>query len=206
MTTLELVFGIIVFLYSVIIHEVSHGFMALSMGDPTARDEGRLTFNPIPHIDMIGSVLLPLFLIFAHSPFVFGYAKPVPYNPYRLNDHKYGPLKVALAGPGSNLLLALMFGLVVRFLPGNLVGSTLENLLVTGVFINLGLALFNLIPVPPLDGHQLLFIVLPRRFDYIKYNLSRYGIFLFLLLIMFLHSFDFLTPLINFLYGVIVGR
>src|SRR5436190_1548896 len=112
MTTLEIIFGILVFLYSVIIHEVSHGFMALSMGDTTARDQGRLTFNPIPHIDMIGSVLLPLFLILAHAPFVFGYAKPVPYNPLRLSDRKYGPLKVALAGPASNLLLAVLFGMV----------------------------------------------------------------------------------------------
>src|SRR3990167_11425467 len=108
------IFYIIVILYSVTIHEVSHGLMANSLGDSTAKNLGRLSLNPLKHLDPFGSVLLP-FLMFVTTGFAFGYAKPVPYNPDNLTDRKYGPVKVALAGPASNIILALLFGLSLRF-------------------------------------------------------------------------------------------
>ncbi len=206
MSILEVVFVAVAFLYSVIIHEISHGLMAQSMGDTTARDAGRLTLNPIKHLDLFGSILLPLMmLIFASVsgfPLVFGYAKPVPYNPFNLSDQRYGPTKVAIAGPLSNVLLAVLFGLVLRFLPG----FSGEKMLEFIVKLNLNLAIFNLIPIPPLDGHWLLFTFLPQRFIEVKYFLVRYGVFLFIFLIILLSSFNFLSPLINFLFVVIVGR
>ena len=128
MEILEVLFIGVAFLYSVIIHEISHGLMAQSMGDTTARDAGRLTLNPIKHLDLFGSILLPLMLIVIRSPFLFGYAKPVPYNPLNLSDQKYGPAKVAIAGPLSNFILAILFGLVLRFLPDS-VGPLLPDLL-----------------------------------------------------------------------------
>lgn len=203
----ELLFGIVAFIFSVIIHEISHGLMAQSMGDTTARDAGRLSLNPIKHIDLFGSILLPLMMIvlarYTGFPVVFGYAKPVPYNPLNLSDQKYGPAKVAIAGPLSNLILAVLFGLVLRFLPG-LEGSLLYDLFSDVVYINLLLAVFNLVPIQPLDGHWLLLTFLPARWAEVKYFLVRYGVFLFLFFIVFFSRV--LSPLINFLFTVIVGR
>src|SRR6266404_9934624 len=113
--TIIAIFSFVVFIYSVVIHEVSHGLAAEMLGDPTAKNLGRLSLNPIKHIDLFGSIILP-FLLFITTGFAFGYAKPVPYNPNNLTDRKYGPVKVALAGPAVNIALALLFGLSVRFL------------------------------------------------------------------------------------------
>lgn len=196
-------FYILVLIFSVILHEVSHGLAALSMGDTTARDAGRLTPNPLKHLDLFGSLLLPL-LSYVLGGFIFGYAKPVPYNPLNLNDRKYGPAKVALAGPLSNLLLAILTGIVLRFLPVRFDTSLLPTFLSIIVRTNLVLCCFNLIPIQPLDGHWLLMTFLPSRFIEIKYFLSRYGVFIFILFLVFFSKV--LTPLINFLFGVIVGR
>ena len=119
---LTIIFVLIILLFSIVIHEVAHGSVAYSLGDPTAKNAGRLTLNPIPHIDPIGSILLPGVLILMSvalggGGIIFGWAKPVPINPYNFRDQKYGEVKVALAGPGANLLIALVFGLVLRFLP-----------------------------------------------------------------------------------------
>ncbi|MEK7583452.1 MAG: site-2 protease family protein [Patescibacteria group bacterium] len=203
MPILEVAFVAIAFLYSVIIHEISHGLMAQSMGDTTARDAGRLTLNPIKHLDLFGSILLPLMLLVIQSPFLFGYAKPVPYNPLNLSDQKYGPAKVAIAGPLSNIILAVLFGLVLRFLPDS-VGPLFPALLSKVVYINLLLAVFNLVPIQPLDGHWLLLTFLPAKWIEVKYFLVRYGVFLFLFFIIFFSHV--LSPLINFLYSVIVGH
>ena len=203
MPILEIAFVAVAFLYSVIIHEISHGLMAQSMGDTTARDAGRLTLNPIKHLDLFGSILLPLMLIVIRSPFLFGYAKPVPYNPLNLSDQKYGPAKVAIAGPLSNFILAILFGLVLRFLPDS-VGPLLPGLLAYVVRINLLLAVFNLVPIQPLDGHWLLLTFLPAKWIEVKYFLVRYGVFLFLFFIIFFSRV--LSPLINFLFKVIVGN
>src|SRR6266700_2105771 len=111
------IFSLIVLLFSVIIHELAHGYVAYSLGDPTAKYQGRLTLNPISHLDLFGSILLPLLLFLAQSPVLVGWAKPVPINPYNFTDQKWGTLKVALAGPLTNIALALVFGLCVRFIP-----------------------------------------------------------------------------------------
>jgi len=202
MGVLIVVFQIVVFLYSVVLHEVSHGFVAHAMGDNTAKNLGRLTLNPIKHLDIFGSVLLPLFLFFVGSSFLFGYAKPVPYNPLNLNDRKYGPAKVALAGPATNLLLAIMVGVVIRILPNSM--GTLPILLRFIVEINVLLAIFNLVPIPPLDGHWILFTFLPVGFEAFKLFLVRYGIFIFLFFLIFI--FPIIQPLIIFIDRVIIGR
>ncbi len=179
--------------------------MAQSMGDQTAKYAGRLTLNPIKHLDLFGSLLLPLMTLVASlGTFVFGYAKPVPYNPLNLNDQKYGPAKVAIAGPLSNILLAVLFGMVLRFAPGIAGNPVARDFLDFVVQINLLLAVFNLVPIQPLDGHWLLLTFLPERWVEVKYFLVRYGIFIFIFFVLFLSKF--LMPLIDFLFRVIVGR
>ena len=122
---MEIIFLIVILLFSVVIHEVSHGVVANYLGDPTAKYAGRLTLNPLKHIDPIGSILVPLFLVIIRSPFLIGWAKPVPINPYNFRDQKYGSAKVALAGPASNLAIAIFFGLMLRFVP---IGSSASGL------------------------------------------------------------------------------
>src|SRR5574343_425811 len=114
------IFSLIVLLFSVIIHELAHGYVASSLGDPTAKYEGRLTLNPLKHLDPFGSIILPLLLFIAGSPVLFGWAKPVPVNPYNFRDKKWGEIKVSIAGPLSNISLAIVFGLILRFLPASI--------------------------------------------------------------------------------------
>ena len=200
---LLILFQIVVLIYSVVIHELSHGLMANSLGDSTAKHLGRLTLNPFKPLDMFGSVLLPLFLFFVRSPFIFGYAKPVPYNPANLTDSKYGPAKVALAGPASNLALALLFGLSYRFMPDVFSTSLVPQLFSFIVLLNLILAVFNLFPIPPLDGHWLLMSFLPARFNRLKVALYRYNLVLLLIFLLFI--FPIVLPLIYSLFRFIVG-
>ncbi len=155
-----IIFFLLALIFSIIVHEVSHGFAAEMLGDPTARLQGRLTLNPIPHIDPIGSVLIPAILVLSGSGFLFGWAKPVPYNPYNLKNQKWGEAIVAAAGPAVNILLALVFGMLVRFGTGTLSTSFIELASII-VFINIMLAFFNLLPIPPLDGSKLLKAILP---------------------------------------------
>lgn len=152
---------IIALVLSIVIHEVAHGYMANLLGDPTARLSGRLTLNPIPHIDPVGSVLIPALLFLGNAGFLFGWAKPVPYNPYNLNNQKWGEALVAFAGPGINILLALIFGLLLRFHEVLVLDAVLVEVFGYVVFINILLALFNLIPIPPLDGSKVIEPFLP---------------------------------------------
>lgn len=196
------IFYIVVILYSVTIHEVSHGLMANSLGDPTAKNLGRLSLNPIKHLDLFGSVLLPFFL-FMTTGFAFGYAKPVPYNPNNLNDRKYGPVKVAMAGSLSNFTLALIFGSILRFLPDVFSTSLVPELFSQIVLLNLILAIFNLFPVPPLDGHWLLMTFLPDRFYAFKSFLYKNTFFIFPV---FLIIFSlFVSPVIFVIFKLITG-
>ena len=187
---------------SVVIHEVSHGYVAYLMGDATAKNAGRLTLNPLVHLDLMGSLVVPLIMSLAPGNFIFGWAKPVPYNPYNLRNQKHGDAIVAVAGPASNLLVALIFGLLIRF--NFLVGATDFIMAIQMiVIINLILAIFNLLPIPPLDGSKILFSFLPYRYIKFKQNLERYSLFLLLFVIFFL--WKSLFPLIFFLFSLITG-
>ena len=197
------IFYVVVLIYSVVIHEVSHGLMADSLGDPTAKNLGRLTLNPLKHMDMFGSVLLPLLLLITRAPFIIGYAKPVPYNPQNLSDKKYGPVKVALAGPASNIVLALIFGLSLRLIPDIFTSPLIPQLFSFIILLNLVLAIFNLFPIPPLDGHWLLMTFLPARFNALKVFLYRYSLPLLFVFIIFI--FPLIFPLVSILYKLITG-
>jgi len=181
---LDVIFSILILIFSVVVHEVSHGFAAHYLGDPTARLEGRLTLNPVHHLDPIGSFVVPLLLFFTSAGVMFGWAKPVPVNPYNLRG-KYGEVIVAAAGPLSNLALALIFGLLVRFSPSFLPYSFMQ-LVATIVVINIVLAVFNLVPIPPLDGSKILFPFLPYSASSVKEFLARYSFFILLFFIIFL--------------------
>jgi len=158
--SIDAIFQIIILIFSVIIHEVSHGTMAYYLGDMTAKRAGRLTLNPLPHIDMMGSVILPALMVFTHSPILFGWAKPVPYNPYNLRKGgRWAEALVAFAGPGSNFILAIMFGWAIRF---GIIPVEAQGIAFMAVYINILLGIFNLIPIPPLDGSKVLPSLLPR--------------------------------------------
>jgi len=200
---METIILIVVLIFSVVIHEVAHGAVAYYLGDPTAKYAGRLTLNPIPHLDPIGSILVPAFLIIIGSPFLFGWAKPVPFNPYNLRDSKYGSAKVALAGPASNLLVALTFGLAIRFFPA-LAGFP-GIFLATLVFINILLAVFNLMPIPPLDGSHILLTFLPFSMWRFRVMFSQYGL-LILMVFMVIGGSRLLLPLILAIFSLITGH
>src|SRR3989338_2621215 len=150
---LDIVFSIAILIMSVVIHEVSHGFAANYLGDPTARLEGRLSLNPISHLDPIGSVFVPVMLALLPGNLMFGWARPVPVNPYNLRG-KYAEAIVAAAGPLSNIALAVVFGLFIRFAAEAVPASSL-HIAALVVIVNLVLAIFNLIPIPPLDGSKI---------------------------------------------------
>lgn len=176
---------------SVVVHEVSHGYAALFFGDETARYQGRLTLNPLKHLDLTGSIIIPLFLIISKSGFIFGWAKPVPINPYNLRNRKWAEPIVALAGPFSNISLAVIFGLLIRFGGGfGILSSSFLYIAGYVVLINLMLAIFNLVPIPPLDGSHILFSIMPERYAYFKEKFERLG-FIFVLFFIF-----FIWPLL----------
>lgn len=190
----DLIFVLVVLFVSVVLHEVSHGYMANRLGDPTARLAGRLTLNPLPHIDLVGTIILPLLLVLTNSPIFFGYAKPVPINPYNLPG-KYDVALVAFAGPAVNIILAVLFGLTIRF-AGAALGPNLTDAFSAIVYVNLLLALFNLVPLPPLDGSKVLgglFAALSRRlsqaYETFLINFQRIGLLPMILIILVLFSF-----------------
>jgi Zn-dependent protease len=168
----------VVLLFSVIVHEVAHGYVALLNGDPTARMLGRITLNPVPHIDPVGTILLPLLLYIANLP-IIGMAKPVPVNPLNYRNYRWGEFAVSAAGPVSNLILAAVFALVLRL---GIQNPGLIAMARIGVSINILLALFNLIPIPPLDGSHILAIFLPRELARLYAYLQPVGFILILIL------------------------
>ncbi len=201
MTTEIAIFQIIVLIYSAIIHEYMHGWMAERLGDNTAKDLGRLTLNPIPHIDPIGSILLPVILIASGASFIFGWAKPVPYNPYNLRDAKYGGAKVALAGPMANLIVAITFGLFLRFMPS--LSLEMSYFIQIIVFINLLLMVFNLVPIPPLDGSKVIMPFLSADWQKRFMMLEQYGMILVFAFVWF--GFGIILPIIYSLFSFITG-
>jgi Zn-dependent protease len=207
MGTLFVVFQLIILVFSVIIHEVSHGFVAERLGDPTARLLGRLTLNPLKHIDPFGSVILPLLLSLVPGGFVFGWAKPVPYNPLNLKRPERDAALIAAAGPLSNLLIAVVFGVLVRLgaalnLPG-VSGALFANLAALVVLVNVSLAVFNLIPIPPLDGSKVLAALLPRAASGAWMSLERYGFFILVCYIAL--GAPLVGSLVSWLFGVLTG-
>lgn len=151
----------IILILSIIIHEIAHGYAADSLGDPTPRLANRLTLNPLPHIDLFGSIIVPGILALGHSPLFFGWAKPVPYNPYNLKNQRWGETFVALAGSLTNIILAIFFGMIVRYGAIIDLSPTMITLAYAISLTNLFLGLFNLIPFPPLDGFTALRSALP---------------------------------------------
>lgn len=197
---MDFIFYFLVIIPSAIIHEYAHGLVADKLGDPTARYAGRLTIDPRAHVDWWGTILMPIALyIITGGRFLFAYAKPVPYNPYNLKNQKWGPAMVALAGPAANLLLAIAFAFLIRVLPF----SNLTSILSIIVYANIMLLVFNLLPIPPLDGSKILYAVLPASAHKIKFFLDQYGFVILLFFVFFL--FEFITPVINGLFTVLVG-
>lgn len=183
-------------LVGVIFHEYSHGKVAELLGDPTARNAGRLSFNPIVHIDPFGSIILPISLIAMGSPIIFGSAKPVPINPNYFKDPKRGMMYVGIAGPLANFVMAAMAGFLIKILAFPVISVFLQWVVVLNIF----LGVFNLIPIPPLDGSRIVMGILPNQMlrSYIK--LERYGLLLLFLVLLFFRNilWTILDPIISF--------
>lgn len=203
MQGVDTIFFVVILIMSIVIHEVAHGFAALRFGDKTALYAGRLTLNPLKHLDMFGSIILPAILVITNAPFLFGWAKPVPYNPDNLSNKRWGTLAVASAGIISNIFIAVFFGVVLRLSLSYFLSVELASILSLIVMVNLGLAIFNLVPIPPLDGSKILFSLLPARFYNFVNFMEQYSLILLLAFIMFFSGS--LYPVLSFLYKLITG-
>lgn len=179
------ILGFIVFIYSIIIHEIAHGLVAERLGDPTAKHRGRLTLNPLSHIDPLMSIFLPLFMLLSNFHFVIGAAKPVPIDSFNLRSPKKDMGLIGLAGPAANLLLALLFGILYIVIPS----SFLSKLLPIVAFQNIFLAVFNLIPIPPLDGSRVLSALLPEKYAEALASIEKLGMFVIIFLLFFPNPF-----------------
>lgn len=202
----EFIFQIAILIMSVVIHEVSHGYAASFLGDQTARYQGRLTLNPLKHLDFVGSFLVPLLLYISQVGIIFGWAKPVPYNPYNLKPGRWSEAFVALAGPSANIFLALIFGILLRIgisREASWANPAFIQITAMIVFINILLAIFNLVPIPPLDGSKLLFAFFPDKSYQIRGFFERYGFFLIIFFILFL--WQSISPVIIWLFRLITG-
>jgi Zn-dependent protease len=182
---MEVILQLFFLFFSVVIHECAHGWIAYLRGDSTAKEEGRLTLNPLPHIDPFGTVIWPLLQWFTAGHVFFAYAKPVPVNSAQFKNPRRDILWVGLAGPASNFLLGLISGVLVRFYLDNMIllPKIIVHPLIMFSILNMWLAFVNLIPVPPLDGSRILAGLLPRRFLPVLFQIERVGIFVILLLI-----------------------
>jgi Zn-dependent protease len=204
MQPIDTIFYIVILIMSIVIHEVSHGFMAEYFGDNTARNAGRLTLNPLPHLDLFGSIILPAVLVLTNAGFLFGWAKPVPYNPNNFRNWKLGTLAVAMAGVGANFFIAIIFGLVLRFVPGFVeVSAGFYFIISIIVIVNLALGIFNLVPIPPLDGSKILFSLLPDSAAAAMYKIEQYALILLLVFVIFFA--DILYPVLAFLFHLLTG-
>jgi len=201
---MNLVLALIALGISVIMHEYMHGWTAEKFGDSTARIAGRLTFNPLAHIDPLGSILLPLLLAWQHLP-ILGWAKPVPVNFNALRNPKRDMIWVGLAGPAINMVIAIIGSLILRTGIVN-PSSLLETFLMNLVVINLVLGIFNLIPIPPLDGSRVVMGILPDRISYEYAKLERFGFFIIIILLYMGVLSNFLMPIVNWLTTIFLGH
>lgn len=204
-------------IFAIVLHEVAHGWVANRLGDHTARDLGRLTLNPISHIDLFGTIIMPLLLFFlTNGKMIFGYAKPVPINPYNFRDPKKGMALSSIAGPGINIVMALSFTLLLRVvMPAvegmmpkeswNLVALPVTLMLGYGVIINIVLAVLNMIPIPPLDGSRVVYWLLPEKYAAAYYRLEPYGMIILLLLIGFGALGRIIGPVIRPILSLLLG-
>ena len=206
MAEINSIFYILVLIMSVVIHEIAHGYAALHYGDHTAEYQGRLTLNPIKHLDLYGSILLPVLLIVTHAPFLIGWAKPVPYNPanFKPEERRMASIWVAAAGILANIAIAMFFSAIIRladvvsFIPESFI-----PLAGTIVLLNIVLAIFNLIPIPPLDGSKILFGVLGYKSYRFERFFEKYSIFVLLFFVFFL--WQFITPVVYLIFKSITG-
>ncbi len=209
---MEQVITIVALIISIILHEMAHGYAANALGDPTARLQGRLSGNPLVHIDPLGSVIIPGLLILSNAGILFGWAKPVPYNPYNLRNQKWGEALVAIAGPATNLLLALIFSVIVRSAGVLELSDSFIKISWYIVYINILLAIFNMLPFPPLDGSKILAAILPyplqQQYRQFTFWVERYGLFvMFAIIFIFLQFFSgpffvFVSSIVELLTGI----
>ncbi|MBI4127998.1 MAG: site-2 protease family protein [Parcubacteria group bacterium] len=178
---------VVIFLTAITLHEFAHAWTATMLGDPTPAYEKRLTVNPLAHLDPIGTLLL--FLV------GFGWGKPVPFNPYQLRNQRYGPALVAVAGPATNLVIAIIFALTIRLLGPSFLAPSVLAFFLSVIVLNIALAVFNLIPIPPLDGSKVLFAFLPDSLTDVKLSLERYGPFILIFFVFVLRA-DIVSPLV----------
>lgn len=199
---INIIFQIAILIVSVMAHEVAHGATAYFFGDPTAKNQGRLTLNPIKHIDLFGSIILPLVLAISGSGFILGWAKPVPYNPYNLRNRRWGEFFVSIAGIIVNLLIALFFALILNFRQSLGLSAPAQELMLYIIFLNLVLMVFNLVPIPPLDGSKILMAFLPYQYERFVISLERYGIFVLIIFIVFFGWI--VSDIVSWLFNLIV--
>ena len=204
-------------MFAIILHEVAHGWVANKLGDHTARDMGRLTLNPLPHIDIVGTIIMPLLCIFFLKGIIFGYAKPVPINPYNFQNPKKGMALSSLAGPGINMAMALLFSFLLRVVMPPIkdlvtdqvwkwIAEPIALMLGYGVIINVALAVLNMIPIPPLDGSRLLYWILPNKFAAVYYRLEPFGMIILLALMVFGVLGDIILPIIEPILTLLLGQ
>jgi Zn-dependent protease len=202
-------------IFAIVFHEVAHGWVANLLGDHTAKERGRLTLNPLSHIDLFGTIIIPLICIFSQAP-IFGYAKPVPINPYNFQNPKRGMALSSVAGPGVNVLMAVSFAFLFRIAMPSLegvvsphvwrvFGEPLNLMFGFGVIINVALAVLNLLPIPPLDGSRIVYWILPDKYASAYYRLERFGLIILVLLVVTNALSRIIVPIINPIITLLLG-